>query len=150
MIYQGKARHPVTEVILHTSATSGTWWRGKSVEDMRDEIRRWHVQDNKWSDIGYHRVFAPDGTMATGRSLWTVGAHVVGHNSGTIGLCMVPVATITKMGRLEDFYTPQQIAAVKSYIKELAALTKITKVSGHNQYANKLCPGFRVETKDWL
>jgi hypothetical protein len=63
---------------------------------------------------------------------------------------MIPVATITKMGKVEDFYTPQQVAAVKSYIKELAAITKITKVSGHNQYANKLCPGFIVDTKDWL
>lgn len=150
MIYQGKARYPVTEAILHTSATSGDWWKGKTVEDMRDEIRRWHVDGNKWSDIGYHRVIAPDGSMATGRSLWTIGAHVAGHNAGSIGICLIPVVTITKMGKVEDYYTPQQVSALKSYLLELSNLTKIKKVTGHNQYANKLCPGFIVNTKDWL
>lgn len=150
MIYQGKARHPVTEVILHTSATPGNWWRGKTVQEMRDEIRRWHTQGNGWSDIGYHRVIAPDGSVAVGRSLWTIGAHVAGRNAGTIGVCLIPVETITKMGKVEDYYTPEQVASVKEFLNELSKLTKITKVSGHNQYANKLCPGFRVETQDWL
>lgn len=150
MIYQGKARYPVTEVILHTSATPEDWWKGKTVEEMRNEIRRWHVEGNKWSDIGYHRVVAPDGSVAVGRSLWTIGAHVAGHNAGTIGVCMIPVVTISKMGKVEDFYTPEQIKSVKDYIQELAKITKITKVSGHNQYAKKLCPGFRVETQEWL
>ena len=150
MIYQGKAKYPVTEIVLHTSATPGDWWRGKSVEEMCAEIKRWHTQGNGWSDIGYHRVVAPDGSFALGRSLWTIGAHVAGHNAGTIGICMIPIATITKMGEPEDFYTPQQIQAVKSYIKEVSALTNIKKVSGHNEYANKLCPGFVVRSKEWL
>lgn len=43
MIYQGKAKYPVREVILHTAATAGTWWRGKTVEQMRDEIDEWKL-----------------------------------------------------------------------------------------------------------
>ncbi|WP_273280964.1 N-acetylmuramoyl-L-alanine amidase [Pseudooceanicola atlanticus] len=150
MIYQGRARYAVQEVILHTSATGTDWWMGKTVEEMRDEIRRWHVDGNGWSDIGYHRVVAPDGTIAIGRSLYTIGAHCRERNRGTIGICMVPVREITAMGDFEDFYTEEQRAAVKGYITELRELTNIKWVTGHNEYANKLCPGFRVQDEDWL
>lgn len=149
MIYQGAKRYPVTEIVLHTSATPGDWYLDKSATEMRDEIRKWHM-DKGWRDIGYHRVFAPSGDMALGRSLWSIGAHVKGHNQGTIGICMIPVKTITKMGDVEDFYTSKQIKAVKEYIKEVAALTSKLKVTGHNRYANKLCPGFIVRSEEWL
>lgn len=149
MIFQGKARYPVTEVILHTSATPGSWQEGKTADQMRDEFRRWH-RAKGWRDIGYHRVFAPDGSMARGRSLWQIGAHVMGHNRGTIGLCMVPVKTIEKMGAFEDFYTPAQREAVKAYIQEIVAIAGPVKVTGHNDYTDmKLCPGFKVKSEDW-
>lgn len=150
MIYQGSKKYPVEEVILHTSATPGDWVEGKTLEEMTREIRRWHVEGNGWKDIGYHRVFGPEGDMALGRSLWTIGAHVAGHNAGTIGLCMIPVKTITKMGTPEDFYTKAQIEAVKGFLRELSQMTEIKKVSGHNEYSNKLCPGFLVKQEDWL
>lgn len=150
MIYQGKARYPVSEVVLHTSATPTGWYEGRPVDDMVAEIRRWHVDERGWSDIGYHRVVAPDGSIGIGRSLYRIGAHVMGHNRGTVGVCMVPVKTIEKMGRFEDFYTPAQRKAVKDYIEDLAELAgQHLVVSGHNQYANKLCPGFKVRSADW-
>ena len=150
MIYQGSKRHPVHEVILHTSATPESWAKGKTLEEMTKEIRRWHVEDNGWKDIGYHRVFGPLGDVAVGRSLWTPGAHVANRNAGTIGLCLIPVKTITEMGTPEDFYTKAQINAVRGFLQELSNMTEIKKVSGHNEYANKLCPGFIVKQGDWL
>ena len=150
MIYQGSKRHPVHEVILHTSATPESWAEGKTLDEMTKEIRRWHVEDNGWSDIGYHRVFGPLGDVAIGRSLWTPGAHVANRNAGTIGLCLIPVKTITEMGTPEDFYTKAQINAVRGFLQELSSMTEIKKVSGHNEYANKLCPGFIVKQEDWL
>lgn len=150
MIYQGTKKYPVTEVVLHTSATTPNWARGKTAEEMRDEIRSWHVNDNGWRDIGYHRVIAPDGSIAVGRSLWEIGAHVQGHNRGTVGICLIPVNPVTFIGSVEDFYTTAQIQATRDYLRDLSRLTDITKVSGHNDYANKLCPGFKVKTKDWL
>lgn len=150
MIYQGKRRVPVQEVVLHTSATPKGWATGKTAEEMRDEFRLWHTRDNGWRDIGYHRVGAPDGTMAIGRSMYEIGAHVAGQNSGKLGLCLVPVNAVLKLGKFEDFYTPAQRHAVRTWIAEVAKLTDLVRVSGHNDYANRLCPGFKVHTKDWL
>jgi len=54
-----------------------------------EEIRRWHVEGNGWSDIGYHYVIRRCGLIETGRDESTPGAHVRGHNTGSIGVCMV-------------------------------------------------------------
>ena len=149
-IRQGRAGYPVREVVLHTSATPGTWHRGKTADQMRDEIRRWHVEGRGWRDIGYHRVIAPSGEIAIGRSLWEIGAHVMGRNRGTIGICLVPVCTHNGIGQFSDYFTTDQENALKAYLRELAALTPIRRVSGHNEFARKECPGFRVRTGDWI
>ena len=51
-----------------------------------NDIRRWHVQENKWSDIGYHYVLTPNGTLEQGRPVDKVGAHVKDDNLTSIGL----------------------------------------------------------------
>jgi hypothetical protein len=151
MIVQGKARYPVNRVMLHTSATPSNWWKGKTVEEMRDEIRRWHTLDRGWRDIGYHRVFAPDGTMALGRSLYEIGAGCRGENCGVVHLCMVPTVWIDRMGTFEDFYTLETRVAVRDYLLELEELHGAPLiVVGHNHYAPKLCPGFKVVSDEWL
>lgn len=150
MITQGSAKYPVTEVMLHTSATSNEWWVGKTADKMRDEIRKWHMNQG-WRNIGYHRVFAPDGTMATGRSIYEIGAGCMDHNRGVIHLCMIPIAWIDRIGTFDDWYTREQRIAVRDYLLELEELHgKPLKVTGHNDYANKLCPGFHVVSDEWL
>lgn len=141
----------VHTVWLHTSATPGDWQSGKTVEQMRDEIKKWHTRDRGWSDIGYHFVIAPDGSIAVGRDVNKTGAHVKGHNTGSIGLCMIPVKTITTMATgPEAFYTPECIAATKALIAKIAEKQPIKQVRGHNSAANKLCPGWRVDSAKWL
>lgn len=145
-IYQGKARYVVNEVVLHCAAVDGDWWKGKTIEEVRAEIRRWHLKRG-FNDIGYHGLFMPDGSFIQGRAYTTIGAHVVERNRGSIGFLMVESQTIKKMGRFEDYFTEMQRKAVKAKIKSLPGIKWVT---GHNDYASKLCPGFKVEDKDWL
>jgi hypothetical protein len=150
MIYQGRARYAVQEVILHTLDVPTGWHKGKTVDQIVTAVRDWHVNGNGWRDIGYHRVFAPDGTMGLGRSLWTIGAHTMERNRGTIGIAMCNVKKHDGITKFEDYFTKDQREAVKAYIAELQRWTTIKWVTGHNDYAARECPGFRVKSEDWV
>jgi hypothetical protein len=156
MIYQGRAGYPVREACLHTAATPGDWHEGKTAEDVLEAFWQWHVVENGWRKIGYHRIVMPDGTILHDnarrlRSLYEIGAGVAGHNRGVVHICMIPVRTHNGITRFEDYFTEAQRKAVRGYLAELAELTDLEKVSGHNDYTKwKECPGFRVKTEDWL
>lgn len=152
MIRQGKAGYEVHEVVLHTTATPGDWHKGKTAVEMRDEVRRWHMRDNGWRDIGYHWLIAPDGSAAAGRSFTEIGAHVAERNRGTIGIVLVPVRTVDgrRIGAFDDWYTQAQRRALRAKIAAISAMTDLKWVTGHNDYAAKTCPGFYVKEEDWL
>lgn len=154
VIRQGSAGHVVRSLMLHTSATAGTWWRNVTNQWMLEEIRRWHTDPKPkgrgWRDIGYHRVFFPDGQSLQGRPYNVIGAGAENFNAGWIHLCMIPIKTIERMGKVTDFYTAEQVNAVRAEIARLALHTPLTRIAGHNEVAAKLCPGFRVLQSDWL
>ena len=112
------------------------------------EIRRWHVQQRGWRDIGYHWVIDRDGGVAPGRPETEIGAHVEGHNAGTIGICLLGGYGASANDIFEMNFTAAQAAAVKQLIAGIIGRTAIRKVSGHNDYAAKACPGFRVA--EWM
>jgi N-acetylmuramoyl-L-alanine amidase len=70
-------------IILHCTATP----EGKHFDV--DTIRRWHVKDRGWKDIGYHYVIYLDGSVHEGRPVDQVGAHTSGHNKDSIGIVYV-------------------------------------------------------------
>lgn len=111
-------------------------------------IRKIHVQQNKWKDIGYHFVIKRNGAIESGRPVAEVGAHVNGHNIGTIGICMV--GGISETGRPENNFDKAQFESVQQLIYSLSKKFPIIKLSGHNDYANKACPCFNVHEKLFL
>lgn len=140
-------RH-LDEIILHTTATTVGWMKQAPAVEKVKEIRRWHVEGRGWSDIGYHYLSDRDGAIAQGRPLERIGAHVQGHNEGTIGIALVGGYGGKASDNFLDNYTTEQDEAVRKLIAKLKrAYPSITKVSGHNQYANKECPCFYVP--DW-
>ena len=147
MIYQGSARHPVREIIVHCAATRPEWMEGQPIAEKVAEIRRWHLA-NGWNDIGYHWIIDRDGKVLAGRPETVVGAHTVGHNSGTIGICLIGGHGSAETDRFSDHFTPQQDMTLRQMIDAISARTAISKISGHNEYAAKACPGFRVS--QWL
>lgn len=148
MIYQGSARHPVTEIVVHCAATRPGWMAGQSLASKVAEIRRWHMRDNGWQDIGYHGVIDRNGDYARGRNYSVIGAHVMGHNPGKIGICLLGGHGSAASDKFSDHYTPAQDAALRRIIAEISGLTRIIKITGHNDYAATACPGFDVSK--WL
>lgn len=139
----------IEELIIHCSATRPNWLSYEDARGKLDEIRRWHVEDNGWSDIGYHFIIDRTGEVVTARPVDRPGAHVRGHNDASIGICLIGGHGSNKSDKFEDNFTSQQDSALRRLIQNLKVEhPEIKKITGHNEYANKACPGFDVRT--WL
>lgn len=139
---------PVDEIIVHCTATRPDWWQDKTTAEKVAEVKLWHTRDRGWKNIGYHYLIDRDGTVAKGRPVEQVGAHCKGHNTGTIGVALFGGHGSSERDKFSDNFTPAQDAALRDLIAELSRTYGINKVTGHNQYAAKACPGFNVPR--WL
>jgi N-acetyl-anhydromuramyl-L-alanine amidase AmpD len=116
--------------IIHCSDTPD----GRSVTV--DDIRRWHVNGNGWSDIGYHFVIYQDGTIHQGRPFNKTGAHCKGHNTGSIGTCLV--------GR--NSFSEDQFKALVNLHEVFKSIFPDIKALGHKDLdPKKTCPNFNVQ-----
>lgn len=145
MLKHGKT--PVTTVFVHCSATRPEWLAGSPLSEKIKEFTRWH-RAKGWGTIGYHHVIDRDGTVGTGRDESLPGAHVAGHNTGSLGICLVGGHGSNENDDFLDHYTPEQEAALRALIEDIKTRAAITKVRGHNEVAAKACPGFNV--KRWF
>jgi hypothetical protein len=148
LILQGSARVPVTGIVVHCSATRWDWMAEAGLPAKKAEIRRWHMDGNGWSDIGYHWLIDRDGSMVAGRKETTIGAHVKEANRGTIGICLIGGHGSAETDAFSDHFTAAQDRQLRQLILGISMRTRITRVSGHNEWAAKACPGFNVPR--WL
>ncbi|MBK3745065.1 N-acetylmuramoyl-L-alanine amidase [Paraburkholderia aspalathi] len=103
-------------------------------------IRGWHKQLG-WSDIGYHFIIQIDGRISPGRPIEKVGAHVAGHNAGSVGISYV--GGVDTKGKSKDTRTPAQKSALRTLLADLVKKYGITKICGHHDlFAGKDCPCF--------
>ena len=128
----------IEKIIIHCSATP------PSMDIGAEEIRRWHVDDNGWSDIGYHYVIRRDGTVEPGRPLEKAGAHCRGYNQKSIGICLVG-GTAESNGASEFNFTWNQIKELEQKLITLECLYNGVTIHGHNEFSEKACPVFNVQ-----
>jgi N-acetylmuramoyl-L-alanine amidase len=136
---------PISEIIVHCTATRADWWADKTTAQKVARVRHWHVEGRGWSDNGYHFLIDRDGTVAEGRPIERTGAHVKGHNTGTIGISLFGGGGGAKDGVFEDNFTAAQGEALRGLVARLQSeYGPGLKLSGHHEYANKACPCFDV------
>jgi N-acetylmuramoyl-L-alanine amidase len=132
-------KRKIDKIIIHCSATP----EGKdiSVETIRD----WHLKRG-WSDIGYHYVIDLDGKLHAGRPLEKTGAHVKGHNTGSIGICYI--GGVEQDGKTpKDTRTKEQKAALDNLLFILTDVFANVTIHGHNEFSSKACPSFDVQAE---
>ena len=121
-------------IVIHCSA-SGPKTTAK-------DITRWH-KARHWSGCGYHIVIEHDGGVKFGRDINKTGAHVKGHNTGSIGICMV--GGIDGNGTNHKF-SKDQYEALKVVLEGIFLTYGKLAVYGHNDFnKRKSCPCFLVE-----
>ena len=128
----------IEEVIVHCTATPEG--RAVSVSD----IDRYHRQRG-FACIGYHFVVDLDGKVHAGRPLDQAGAHCVGHNAYSIGVCYV--GGLDQHGRPKDTRTPEQKEALRKLIGMLQKKYPNAKVYGHRHFNNTACPCFDADSE---
>jgi len=129
----------INKIIIHCSATP----EGRH-HDV-DDIRRWHVNGRGWSDIGYHFIVHLDGKIEVGRDIAKIGAHTLGENRGSIGICYVGGMS-KDMKKAKDTRTQAQKDSLIKLMHELIyKYNKDMTIHGHNEFANKACPSFNVQ-----
>ena len=102
-------------------------------------IRKWHVEERGWSDVGYHWVIEGRGEQVRARPINRIGAHCRGHNVNTIGICVVGDNT-----KLEESWTALQINSLLELISTLKAIFPWLWVKGHRDLAHTECPGVDI------
>tara|TARA_R110000803_G_scaffold107207_1_gene175326 strand:+ start:474 stop:911 length:438 start_codon:yes stop_codon:yes gene_type:complete len=126
----------IDKLIIHCSATP------EFKEFDVDDIRNWHVNGNKWSDVGYHFVIKINGTIQIGRPINKIGSHVKGKNRSSIGICYIGGMN-RDMTDWIDTRTPEQKVSLIALLKELKEKYTKAIVYGHNDFTDKkVCPCF--------
>jgi hypothetical protein len=105
------------------------------------EIRQWHLKRG-FSDIGYHFVIRRDGRVEIGRPENLVGSHVRGHNSNSLGICLVGGTDARQ--RPENNFTAEQWASLQTLLMRLTQKYPNAKILGHRDFPQvaKACPCF--------
>jgi|GEM_PF-7036732 len=133
------AQNKPERIILHHSLTDD----GK-VSSSFEAIKRYHVVNNGWSDIGYHLILEYVNNKLVwrqGRAFETRGAHTKEQNMNfkSIGICVV--------GNFDkDFLTDDHIQMILQKQQELQILfNRPMPLEFHRDYATyKSCPGKNI------
>ena len=129
----------INEIIVHCAATP----EGKNFKAA--DIDRWH-RERKMKCIGYHYVVDLDGTVEPGRPESEIGAHCLGHNKYSIGVCYV--GGLAANGKTpKDTRTAAQKEALLALLKKLRAKYPKASIHGHRDFAAKACPSFDATTE---
>jgi N-acetylmuramoyl-L-alanine amidase len=113
-------------------------------------ISKWH-EERGFKTIGYHYVICNgillpngkyekdlDGKLEEGRPLDMPGAHTLGYNRNSIGVCLIGRTTFT-LNQLKCLLS--LIVMLRSTFPEIA----VKRVQGHNELTSKkTCPNFDV------
>ena len=128
----------INKIIIHCSATR----EGQDISAAT--IDEWH-KDRGWSGIGYHYVIGLNGLIEYGRNINKTGAHVKGHNTGSIGICYIGGCDANMNPK--DTRTPEQIATLLEFLRILKKLHPNATIHGHNEFSAKACPSFNVQSE---
>lgn len=130
---------PIDLVVIHCSATPPDMDIGVS------QIRRWHVNERGFADVGYHYVIRRDGKIEIGRPLEQIGAHVKGHNEKSIGICLIGGTNADDRREAEFNFTMPQMMWLADLLNKLTQDYPAARLCGHRDLdPHKACPAFSV------
>ncbi|MEG3034118.1 MAG: N-acetylmuramoyl-L-alanine amidase [Aurantimicrobium sp.] len=130
-------------LVVHCSATKPSQDIGVA------EITNNHLEQG-WTTIGYHFVIRRNGQVEDGRDMFSIGAHVFGWNTVTLGICLIGGVKEEDGVTGEVNYTNEQIASLIGLLVKLKRQWPQAEICGHHDFpgVTKECPCFDV--KEWV
>jgi N-acetylmuramoyl-L-alanine amidase len=116
----------LNKIILHCSDSD---IKG---HDNIEVIKRWHVEERGWKDVGYHFFIQSNGNIQAGRPVSHIGSHTIGENLNSIGICL--------HGRHN--FTQLQFDSLRRLVNVLRGEYGALTIHGHCEFAPKTCPNF--------
>lgn len=131
--------------IHHTWKPVKNSFKGNNHIAMQQSMKNYHVNSNKWSDIGQHLTLFPDGVWVTGRPFNISPASIKGWNTGALAVEMVGnfdlpnTGTFNNLGydKLEGEQKQEILKLIKYFIDKYGEQS----IKFHRENANKTCPG---------
>ena len=122
----------VNFIVVHCADTTD------SMNVTKEDLHRWHVKENGWSDIGYHHFIKFDGSVHHCRPVKYQGAHCKAVNDKSLAICL-------EGGHkgVNNFTTIQK-RMLRLLIDEIKSTYPNAAVVGHNHFDDKACPSFDV------
>jgi len=122
----GTDKDPLADTSNHTAAQVDFYHKSKG-----------------WDGIGYNWFIEKDGRTVKGRDEAKTGAHTIGYNEKSIGICLA--------GNFDKTLpTAPQVESLAKLLQEKMLQYKIPvdKIIPHRTFANKTCYGKRL-ADDW-
>jgi N-acetylmuramoyl-L-alanine amidase len=132
---------PIREIVVHCSATPA------GLDIGAREIDGMHRQRG-FVKIGYHYVIRLDGDVEIGRDLTEIGAHVVGHNAFSVGICLV--GGLDHARQPANTFTPQQFDVLAELLAKLKATFPEGRILGHRDLSPDRDRDGVVERHEWV
>lgn len=119
-------------------------------------IHGWHLKRGISSErglTGYHFVVRRSGLIELGRDLQAIGAHALGFNARSVGICLVGGARKAAPGETPEWadmvsdnnFTTAQFDTLARLVASLLDVWPSALVGGHRNFeSNKACPSFDV------
>ena len=145
-----KSKRHIDWIVVHCTATP----EGKDMTV--EQIRKEHIKNRGFKDIGYHYVIYRDGSVHNGRDVDISGAHVTGYNSYSIGIVYVGGLEEQKPGvaykdlKPKDTRTEAQKAALLALLVDLRKLYPKAKIQGHRDFSPDKNHNGTVEPSEWI
>ena len=133
---------PINRIILHCSASLA------GIDLTGQDILRMHTNPisqggRGWKNPGYHYVICLNGKVDQILPETRIANGVKGYNADSVHVCYI--GGLNKQGKPANTLTAKQRASIAALLHDLRTRYPTATLHGHNEFAAKACPCFRVK-----
>lgn len=126
--------------IHHTYIPSHKDFNGNNHQRLQDNMRKYHIEKLKWSDIGQHVTLFSDGIFLSGREFGRNPASITGYNDDAFAVEMLGNFNIGN-----DKLEGNQLAVIVGLVRYFIEKYGEDSIVFHREHSNKTCPGTSLD-----